>query len=122
MLETFKPDRCIHLSDSEWMLVTFRSDRCIHLSDSEWMFVTFRSDRCIHLVDSEWVLDTFSPDRFISGRWISAGPTSKLLVQPQTCISVGPTSNQCSTNVWDLPDKCLSGQCVMAGEPVDASG
>ena len=31
--------------------------------------------------------------------WISAGPTSKMLVQPQPCI--GPTLHQHSTNFWD---------------------
>ena len=40
----------------------------------------------------------------VSTRWISAGPTSKMLVQPQPCI--GPTLYQHSTNFWDLPDRC----------------
>ena len=35
---------------------------------------------------------------------------------------VGPALNQYSTNFWDLPHGCLSGNCVMSGDTVDASG
>ena len=34
----------------------------------------------------------------------------------------GPTLIQYSTNFRDLPDRYLSGNCVMSGNPVDASG
>ena len=100
-----------------WTSIGTMSRVCWEAGYSDQRLVMSRRDGVLMLTQRLWHWPHIRPTLVLRRRrlwaqqtqyitlstcWISAGPTSKMLAQPQPCI--GPTLHQNSTTFWDLPD------------------